>query len=103
MIRFLLHYGLHFLFPGLLAWVFYRQRWLKVWGVLVLTMLVDLDHLLSTPVFMENRCSVGFHLLHSYPAIVVYACCLLVPRLRIVAIGLLLHMATDYQDCWWME
>jgi hypothetical protein len=102
MIRFLIHYGLHFLFPGLLAWLFYRQRWLKVWGILLLTMVVDLDHLIAVPVFAADRCSVGFHFLHSYSAIGVYVFCLLIPKLRIVAIGLLLHMATDYQDCWWM-
>ena len=36
-------------------------------------MLVDLDHLLATPIFKENRCSINFHPLHSYVAIGFYA------------------------------
>lgn len=62
-------------------------------------MLVDLDHLLATPLFDACRCSINFHPLHSYPAIAVYVVLLFVPKLRIIAIGLLLHMATDQLDC----
>jgi hypothetical protein len=65
-------------------------------------MLVDLDHLLADPIFDPARCSVGFHPLHSYPAIAGYAAMLLVPVLRIAATGLLLHMGADYLDCLWM-
>jgi len=100
-LRTAVHYGLHFLFPGLIAWGFYRQEWKKVWLILVATMLVDLDHLLATPIFDAHRCSVGFHPLHSYPAIGVYVILFFFPRTRIVALGLLLHMLTDYQDCLW--
>jgi hypothetical protein len=35
-------------------------------------MLVDLDHLLATPIFEAGRCSINFHPLHSYIAIAVY-------------------------------
>ena len=62
-------------------------------------MLVDLDHLIANPVFMADRCSIGFHPLHSYYAIAVYLLLLLPKKTRIVAIGLLLHMATDFLDC----
>lgn len=62
-------------------------------------MLVDLDHLIANPVFMADRCSIGFHPLHSYYAIAVYVLLLLPKKTRIVAIGLLLHMATDFLDC----
>jgi hypothetical protein len=62
-------------------------------------MLVDLDHLLANPIFDPNRCSIGFHFLHSYYAILIYVTLLLFPKSRIVAIGLLLHMLTDYLDC----
>lgn len=62
-------------------------------------MLVDLDHLFATPIFDANRCSVGFHILHSYAAIFIYCIMLFIPKVRIVAIGLLLHMITDYIDC----
>jgi len=95
----LLHYSLHFLAPGLIAWVFFRDRWKQVWLILLLTMLVDLDHLLATPIFDPNRCSIGFHPLHTLPAMVVYAGMLIFPKTRIVGIGLLFHMLTDWIDC----
>jgi hypothetical protein len=63
------------------------------------TMLVDLDHLLANPIFDPNRCSIGFHPLHSTYAIVFYFILLFFPKSRIVAIGLLFHMLTDYIDC----
>jgi hypothetical protein len=62
-------------------------------------MLVDLDHLLSTPIFDPNRCSIGFHPLHTLPAMVMYAVMLAYPKTRIVGIGLLFHMLTDWIDC----
>ncbi|WP_233752661.1 DUF6122 family protein [Flavilitoribacter nigricans] len=97
------HYSLHFLFPGLVAWLFFRRQWKRAWLIMLTTMLVDMDHLLATPLFDPERCSIGFHPLHSYPAIAVYTILLLIPRLRIVAVGLLLHMLTDFQDCCWMN
>lgn len=96
-----LHYSLHFLAPGLLAWLFFRERWKKAWLIMIATMLVDLDHLLATPMFDPNRCSIGFHPLHSYPAIAVYFVLLFFPKTRIIAVGLLFHMVTDFQDCLW--
>ena len=99
MLQSLLHYGLHFLFPGLIAWVFFKNKWKKAYLIMLATMLVDLDHLLANPIFDPNRCSIGFHPLHSYYAILIYITLLLFPKSRIVAIGLLLHMLTDYLDC----
>lgn len=99
----LIHYTLHFLFPGLIAWVFFRKEWKRAWLIMIATMLVDLDHLLADPVFDPQRCSVGFHWLHSYPAIAIYAALAFFPKVRIIAVGLLFHMLTDYQDCLWMR
>lgn len=94
-----LHYFLHFGFPALVAFVFFKSDWKKTWLILLLTMLVDLDHLLAVPIFSPCRCSVGFHPLHSYAAIAIYVAMLFWPRTRIIAIGLLMHMATDQIDC----
>jgi hypothetical protein len=69
---------------------------------MIATMLVDLDHLLADPVFMANRCSINFHPLHSYIAIGVYFIMTLFKKVRIVAVGLILHMLADYLDCLWM-
>lgn len=99
----IVHYSGHFLLPGLVAWLLFRKDWKRAWWIMIATMLVDLDHLLADPLFDPNRCSIGFHPLHTYYAIGVYVIMLAFPRLRIVAVGLLLHMLTDYQDCLWME
>jgi hypothetical protein len=95
------HYGLHFLFPGLIAWLFFRPDWKRAWLLMIATMLVDLDHLLADPIFDPGRCSIGYHPLHSWPAIGAYGLLFLFPQARIIAIGLLFHMFTDLQDCWW--
>jgi Family of unknown function (DUF6122) len=98
-----LHFFFHILFPLLVAWIYSKREWKKIYGLLLLTMLVDLDHLLATPIWDAHRCSIGFHPLHSYIAIVIYIVLLFIPNtLRILGIGLLLHMMTDGLDCFLM-
>jgi hypothetical protein len=65
------------------------------------TMLVDLDHLLATPIFDPGRCSINFHPLHTYWAMAGYVVLLFFRKTRIIAVGLLFHMLTDYIDCQW--
>ena len=103
MLRQNLHLALHVLVPAAVAATFYRRRFLRAWAVLMCTMLVDLDHLLADPVYDPNRCSIGTHPLHSVPAIGVYALAALWPRVRLLAVGLLIHMALDGVDCVWMS
>lgn len=62
-------------------------------------MVVDVDHLFADPIFDPNRCSVGFHFLHTYLAIGVYFICTFTKLLRLFALGLLLHMMADGVDC----
>ncbi|WP_420832396.1 DUF6122 family protein [Paraflavitalea pollutisoli] len=95
----IIHYFLHFGFPVFVALLIDRSRWFRIYVVLLLTMLVDLDHLLAVPVFNPCRCSIGFHPLHSYYAIGVYILLLFPRKTRVIAIGLLLHMLTDGIDC----
>ena len=94
-----INYAFHFIVPVIIAILLYRQRWLRAYGILLLTMMVDVDHLLATPVYMACRCSIGFHLLHSYPTIGIYILLLFFKPVRLLAIGLVWHMATDYMDC----
>ncbi|WP_462268833.1 DUF6122 family protein [Desulfobacter sp.] len=68
----IIHYSLHLVFPGLIAWIFFREDWKKAWLLMLSTMLVDLDHLVADPIFDPTRCGIGFHPLHSYYAIFVY-------------------------------
>jgi len=61
--------------------------------------LIDLDHLLSDPVFDPDRCSIGFHPLHSYYAVGLFALLVYFPKTRILGIGLLIHIFVDMSDC----
>lgn len=95
----MIHILLHFIVPVIIAYVFYRNAIWKSWLVMIATMMVDLDHLLAVPMYDPERCSIGFHPLHSYPAIVIYLFMMVSPKTRLVGIGLVLHMALDYLDC----
>ena len=106
LVRTLVHYGLHFIFPLVIALLWPRRRWTVVYLLLLSTMLIDVDHLLAHPIFDPNRCSVGTHLLHSYPMVGFYVVMLFLPYerwgwpwwLRVLAVGLTLHILTDWQD-----
>lgn len=101
MLQTIIHYTLHLLVPGLIAYVFFRKEWKKAWLIMLATMLVDLDHLLATPIFDPGRCSINFHPLHTYWAMAVYVVMLFFNKTRIIAVGLLFHMLTDFIDCQW--
>ncbi|HEY1024739.1 MAG TPA: DUF6122 family protein [Sphingobacteriaceae bacterium] len=94
------HILLHFLVPAAIAWVFFKKKAGKAWLIMIATMLVDLDHLLADPIYDPNRCSIGFHPLHSYVAVGVYCLMLFFPKVRLPAIGLVIHMVLDYLDCY---
>lgn len=94
------HYFLHFGFPLSVAVVFFRRDWKGVYLIFLATMLVDLDHLLASPIFEADRCSINFHPLHTYYAIAGYALLLFLRRpFNTIGMGLLLHMLTDFVDC----
>lgn len=97
-----IHMALHFLVPAAVAKVWYRPRWLQAFLIMIATMAIDLDHLLADPIFDPNRCGVGFHPLHSVPAIGLYVVFLFFPKLRLIGIGLLIHMFLDGADCVWL-
>ena len=112
----MIHLALHAAVPVLVALAFYRPRWRRASLVLLATMLVDVDHLLADPVYDPERCSIGFHPLHTAPAIVAWAALFALPlllgrgrpsrapggwadTLHLVGLGLLIHMALDAADC----
>jgi len=99
-LKFLIHYGSHFIVPGGIAYLYNSKEWKKGWLLLLATMLIDLDHLLATPIFDSNRCSVGFHPLHSFPIIYLYLILLFPKKTRLVAIGILFHLVVDFIDCY---
>lgn len=93
------HVLLHVLVPGVVAVIWYRQRWIRAWLLLLAGWLIDLDHLLADPIYASGRCSIGFHPLHTAPAIVVYGAMTLPKRTRLPGIGLLIHIGLDALDC----
>ena len=100
MLKFSIHYSLHFVVPLLISLIFFKNNWKTVYLIFLLSMLVDLDHLLANPIFDKNRCSINFHPLHSYIAIGVYTIGLLFKKTRILCLALLFHMLTDAIDCY---
>jgi len=101
--RSIIHIILHILVPYIVAKTVWRELWLWPFIIMAMTFAVDFDHLLAEPVFDPNRCSLGFHPLHSWPAIGIYLVSLFSTRLRIIAIGLLIHMVLDGTDCFWTD
>lgn len=105
MLQSIVHYSLHFLAIGIIAYLYDKRHWKKYWLILAATMLVDADHLLADPIFAPGRCSIGFHPLHSYYAVGVYLLGVVFVKNKIgklIFIGLLFHMFTDFMDCLWM-
>jgi hypothetical protein len=88
--------------PGAVARLGWRETWLRAWAVMVAMNLVDIDHLFADAVFEPNRCSVGFHPLHSWPAQGLWVGLALHPKTRLVGVGALLHMGVDAIDCAFM-
>lgn len=101
-LQFIVHYGMHFLVPLVIARLFFKNRILTVYVIFLMAMAIDLDHLLANPIFDSERCSIGFHLLHSFPAIGVYFLMLFITKTRLIGLALLWHIFTDWIDCLWM-
>ncbi|WP_296354613.1 DUF6122 family protein [Winogradskyella sp.] len=99
MLKFIIHYGLHFGLPLLIALVWYRHNWLKTYLIMLLAFIIDLDHLLANPIFDPNRCSINYHPLHSDFAIIIYVLLLFPKQTRLIGLGLLAHIVADSADC----
>ncbi|WP_224490043.1 DUF6122 family protein [Robertkochia flava] len=102
-LRPLIHYGIHFGIPIAVAWFFYGSRFRHTLLLLWAGILLDTDHLLASPVFDADRCSIGFHVLHSWPLIVLYMLLLLPRRTRIIGIACSIHILADMADCFLMN
>ena len=110
----MIHIVLHFLIPLLVAGVFYRSQWRYATMLMLGGMIIDLDHLLADPIYDPERCSIGFHPLHSEVAVVAYALLLFasLPHsigarvfgayrlpVNLLALGLIIHIVLDATDC----
>lgn len=61
--------------------------------------IIDIDHILATPIFDVDRCSINFHLLHSYWAIGCYVLLFVIKPTRIWGLAFLIHILADWVDC----
>ena len=95
----IVHLLLHAVAPALVARLVWGEAWLRAWLVMSATMLVDLDHFFSSTVYDANRCSIGFHPLHSGPVPIVWLAAACWRPTRLVGVGLVIHMILDGLDC----
>ncbi|MRH99100.1 hypothetical protein GH721_01025 [Kriegella sp. EG-1] len=103
MLRFILHYGIHFIVPIAIGLLFFKKELqLKIIAILLSGILIDIDHIFANPIFDPNRCSIGFHILHSYWAITAYIILLFFDKTRIIGLALIIHIIADITDCWLM-
>ena len=77
----------------------YRKTWRVSYMLMLAGLAIDLDHLLANPIYDPNRCSIGFHPLHTEIPIALYCLALWHPKTRVVGIGLLVHIILDSIDC----
>lgn len=97
-----IHYGIHFIGPLVVALFFYKPEWKHAYLIMICGMLIDIDHLLATPIFSPGRCSINFHPLHSYWAIAIYVLLLFPKKTRLIGLGLVIHIIADITDCYLM-
>jgi len=99
MLRFSLHYGIHFLVPIVIGLYFFKEHKLRTTILLLAGILIDVDHLIADPIFDMYRCSINYHPLHSYWAIGIYLIFLFIQKTRILGIALTIHIVADWVDC----
>ena len=99
MIQPLLHYGIHFGLPLVIALIFFKTHWKMAYLIMLIGLFIDIDHIWADPIFDPNRCGIGFHPLHSYWAIALYIALTLFKKTRLIGIGLMIHIVADATDC----
>lgn len=97
------HLCLHLAVPWAVAWWRYRSRWRRAWLWLLAGWLIDVDHLWADPIYVPDRCSIGFHPLHAWPAAFAYVALAAWKRSRLLGLGLCIHLLLDAFDCLWMH
>jgi len=102
MLQSIAHYGCHFLLPLAVALIWFKPKWKLAYFIMICGMLIDLDHLLATPIFDPNRCSINFHPLHTYYALGLYILITLYKKTRLIGLGLIIHIIADIVDCSFM-
>jgi hypothetical protein len=97
------HLALHLIVPALFARRLSPAHPFRAWLIMVATMAIDADHLLADPIYDPDRCSLGFHPLHTWPMLPASVLLAVWPLTRWVGVGLLIHLGLDGIDCLWMS
>lgn len=105
----MLHIALHFILPLVVALAVWRPQWWRNYLWMLGAFIIDLDHLLADPIYDPERCSIGFHPLHSTYAVVFYLVVLVSSwfwpsiswrhRAQVLLLGIGLHLFLDALDC----
>ena len=104
-----MHLILHVAVPLVIALAIFGNAWLTPFLLLMLGMLIDVDHLLATPIYEAGRCSIGYHPLHQPLPILLYTGLMFFKKTRLVGLGLAIHILLDSVDCkmtngiWWIN
>jgi hypothetical protein len=93
------HLLLHICVPAAVAWRWGGRHRFRVFVLLMTSMLIDLDHLIADPIYAPGRCSIGFHPLHRWPALLVYMGLAISKPARWFGLGALIHLGLDTLDC----
>lgn len=96
---FLLHMFFHVAVPLVVAALFFRKDFRHAALLMLGGILIDIDHLAARPIVDPDRCSVGYHLLHSFWLIPVYVALALYPKTRLIGLGLVIHIILDAGEC----
>jgi hypothetical protein len=102
------HLILHVAIPLAIATALFGKAWLKPFLLMMAGLLIDVDHLLATPIYDAGRCSIGFHPLHQPLPILAYMGLLFFKQTRLLGVGLAIHILLDSVDCkmtngvWWV-
>jgi hypothetical protein len=99
MLQPLIHYGIHLGLPLVVALTFFKKQWKVATLIMLAGLFIDIDHLIAYPIFDANRCSINFHPLHTYYAMIIYLLLLIPKKTRIIGLGLCIHILADLADC----
>ncbi|GAA5525391.1 hypothetical protein Maes01_01960 [Microbulbifer aestuariivivens] len=92
---------LHLGAPVAVAWIFFRKIWMRAALIMLAANLVALDRLFFAAAETPTNCAINAYPLHTMLPISLYGAMMFLPWLpvRLLGIGLVLHMLVDALGC----
>ncbi|AOS98386.1 hypothetical protein AUP74_03019 [Microbulbifer aggregans] len=96
-----LNWTLHLAAPIAVAWFFFRSQWKRAALIMVAANLVALDRVFFAAAETPTNCAINAYPLHTMLPISLYGAMMFLPWLpvRLLGIGLVLHMLVDALGC----